>query len=118
MPVLSTPDIISHMFLITAQIYGEKFWVHIVKTIYDHETKLAQYLGKIHLISSVNDEKHVEIISYNEIINHIKKYKDEDIVCNLKHIVAHEGTLIAYHPNSLSLSNRPPCNPIILIIRR
>ena len=39
--------------------------------IYDHETKLAQEPGHTQLICSVNNYQSEDIMSYNDIINHI-----------------------------------------------
>ena len=59
-----------------------------------YETKLSQDLGHIQLVCSVNDDKYEDIMSYNDIINHIGKQEDQDIFCKSKLIVSHEGPLI------------------------
>ena len=75
------------------QEYGQNFWVRIVKIIDDHKTNLSQDPDHTQFISSVNDDQYEDIMSYNNIINHIANQEDEYIVWKFKHIVAHEGPL-------------------------
>ena len=64
----------------------------------DDHKKLAQVPGHTQFVCSVNDDKYEEIMSYNDIINHIAQYEDEYIVWKFKHIIAYEGPLFASNP--------------------
>ena len=48
---------------------------------------------------SVNDDQFEEVMSYNEVLNHIESDEDETIVWKFKHITGHEGPLTQNHPN-------------------
>ena len=78
---------------------GQKFWVHIFKIVDYHEAKSAQYPGHTQSICYVNDDQYEKIMSYNDIINHIKNQEDEDIGGRFKCIVAHKTTLNNSHTN-------------------
>ena len=82
-PVLDTYNIIGHIFLMTPQEYGQKFWVHIVNITYYHETKSSQEPGHTQFICYVNDDQYENIMSYNYIINNISNQEDEDMCENL-----------------------------------
>ena len=93
MPVLNTSDIIGRTFLIPPQEYGQNFRVHIVKMIDNHKTKLEKDPDHTQFICSVYDYQYIDIMSYNDIISHITKQEDENIVWKFKRIVSHEGPL-------------------------
>ena len=75
------------------QEYGQNFRVHIVKMIDNHKTKLEKDPDHIQFICSVDDDQYKDIMSYNDIISHITKQEDENIVWKFKRIVSHEGPL-------------------------
>ena len=88
------------------QEYGQNFRVHIVKMIDNHKTKLEKDPDHIQFICSVDDDQYKDIMSYNDIISHITKQEDENIVWKFKRIVAHEGPLNYSHTNyKVSLYN-------------
>ena len=56
----------------------------------DHGTKVAQDPGHIKFINPINDDWYEDIISFNNINNHIVHQQDKYIVWKPKHIIAHE----------------------------
>ena len=48
-------------------------------------------------VCSVNDDKYEEIMTYNQILNHIEQSEEDSIVWRFKRIVGHEGPLTKNH---------------------
>ena len=61
-----------------------------------------------------------EILSYNDIIDHIERSEEAPIMWELSEIIGNQGPLLHNHPNyngmqfdSVNLHGRPNCNHII-----
>ena len=60
----------------------------------NHKIKSEQDPGHTQFVCSVYNDKYGEIISYNDIINHIANQQDEDTVKKSKCTISHEGKII------------------------
>jgi hypothetical protein len=49
-------------------------------------------------VCSVNNDKYKEIMTYNQILDHIEQSKEDAIVWRFKQIAGHEGPLTKNHP--------------------
>ena len=76
---------------------GQRYRARIVKVIQDHEGDLSTNTDRVKFLCSVNDKE--EIITYNEILDHLQKDEEDKVVWKFKHISAHEGPLTPNHPS-------------------
>jgi hypothetical protein len=73
---------------------GQRFCDSIIHAIEDAEAGLSTNPTYVQFICSVNDDEFEEILSYNEVLNHIESHDNNDeILWKFHWIVTHEGTL-------------------------
>jgi hypothetical protein len=70
-PLVDTSDLISRTSL-TKQDDGQMHSVRIVAAIQDHDTTTKKNLDQIHFVCLVNYDKYKEIMTYNQIMDHIR----------------------------------------------
>jgi hypothetical protein len=83
---------------LTEQDDGQKHRARIVTAIEDHDANTKKNLKQMHFVCSVNDDKYEEIMTYNQIMDHIEQSEEDAIVWRLKQIAGHEGPLTKNHP--------------------
>jgi Reverse transcriptase (RNA-dependent DNA polymerase) len=97
LPLVNTTDLIGRTFL-TEREDGQKHRARIVAAVEDHNLKIEKNPDRMKFLCSVNDDKYEEIMTYNEIINHIEQSEEDDaIVWKFKRIIEHEGPLSKTH---------------------
>ena len=99
MPVINPTDIVGRTFLLEPQEDGQRHRARIVKEIQDHEAGVERNPDKIKFICSVNDDEYEEILSYNEILNHLEADGKDSVLWKFNRITAHEGPLTRTHPS-------------------
>ena len=70
---------------------GEKLRAQVVEAVHIHDDKMKDDPDQIKFVCSVNDDKYEEILSYNEILQHIEK--DAEVVWSFKQISADKRPL-------------------------
>jgi hypothetical protein len=96
LPLVDTSDLIGRTFL-TEQADGQKHRARIVAAIEDHDANNERNPDRMRFVCSVNDDKYEEIMTYNQILNHIEQSEEDAIVWRFKRIVGHEGPLTKKH---------------------
>ena len=104
MPIVYPSDLIGRSFLMDINENGEKFRAKIISAIKKHEAGLENHPDHLTFVCSVNDDEYEEILTYNEILHHIEKEENSDIVWKFKDITAHQGPLTRTHPDYKGLS--------------
>ena len=102
LPVFSPTDLVGRTFLMKEQEDGQKLRARIVEAIEDHESNLEQNPTRIKFRCSVkggNLDEVEEIIAYNEVLDHINRDEESDVVWKFKRITAHEGPLTKADPS-------------------
>ena len=99
MPMIHPSDLVGRSFLLNENENGEKFRAKIVKAIHEHDDKLERNLDNMKFLCSVNDEQYEEILSYNEILHHVERDDNTDLVWKFKDITAHQGPMNRNHPD-------------------
>ena len=99
MPIVYPSDLIGRSFLMDINENGEKFRAKIISAIKKHEDGLENHPDHLKFVCSVNDNEYEEILTYNEILHHIEKEENSDIVWKFKDITAHQGPLTRTHPD-------------------
>jgi hypothetical protein len=97
LPLVDTSDLIGRTFL-AEQDDGQKHRARIVAAIEDHNANTEKNLKQMRFVCSVNDDKYKEIMTYNQIMDHIEQLEEDAIVWRFKRIVGHEGPLTKNHP--------------------
>ena len=77
---------------------GQCYRAKIAEAIADHEKGLHSQDVRIKFRCTVNDEEFEELISYNELMDHISKDKTEEGLWKFKSITAHQGPLSQSDP--------------------
>jgi hypothetical protein len=105
MPVIDPSELIGRTFL-KDQEDGQRHRARILKVIDDaeicervehHERELYRQPGHVKFLCSFNDDEYEEILTYNELMDHIEKdeaaFQDEvgNSFWNFKKILGHEG---------------------------
>ena len=79
-PIFEPSDLVGRSFLMPPQEDGQKFRARVVKLLEDHESSLEENPTRIKFLCSVNDDKAEEIITYNQLLDHITRDEETDIV--------------------------------------
>ena len=98
MPTFDPSDLIGRTFLKPPEEDGQRFRAKIVEAIVDHEQDLAKNPDKVKFLCSVNGDEYEEILSYNEIIDHIEKDEADPGFWRFKSISGHQGPLSQSDP--------------------
>ena len=78
---------------------GERYRAFIIKTIEDHDKKIARDLAITKSVHSFNDNRYQEINAYTTIIRNIEKDHDDPDVWKFKRITAHEYPILPHRHN-------------------
>jgi len=98
-PIRNPHDLIGRTFLLPKQGDGQRLRARIVEAIEDHDAAVANNNEHKKFRLSINNDEYEDIMSYNEIAEHIMRDKETDVVWRFHRIVAHEGPLTPEHPN-------------------
>ena len=98
LPIVDTSDLIGRTFLLE-QEDGQKHRARIVEAIEEHGSKTDRNPDKLRFMCSMNDDQYEEIMSYNDILNHIEQSEEDTVIWRFKRIAGHEGPLLKGHPN-------------------
>ena len=99
MMIIQPEDMIGSTFLGSPLDNGERHQARIVKCIDAHRDKVESNPQRIKFLCSFNNNQYEDIMSYNDIIDHIENNEDDSGVWKLRHITAHEGPLQPTHPD-------------------
>jgi hypothetical protein len=104
--IIYPSDLVGHTFLMNEQEDEQCFRARIIKAIEDAEADLSTNLTCVQFICSVNDDEFEEMLSYNEVLNHIESHDNNDeSIWKFCQIVAHEGPLKPSSPSWKGLTH-------------
>ena len=96
MPIVHPEELIGRTFKITGD--NEQLQhVKIVEALEEHECFTHEHPLNIQFKCSINDDQYEEIMSYNQIMDHLNKDDDNPVVWKFKDIIAHQGPLNKSH---------------------
>ena len=78
LPVFDPSDLIGRTFLIKHKGDGEPATAKIIKEITDRDSRLADQPECKCFLASINDDEFQEVVSYNEIMDHITRQEDTE----------------------------------------
>jgi hypothetical protein len=122
LPLFDTSDLIGRAFL-TEQDNGQKHRARIVAAIEDHNANIEMNFEQMCFVCLVNNDKYEEIMTYNQIMDHIEQSEEDAIVWRFKQIAGHEAPLpriiqCGKDPSTMSVLNgkmgRLPMSPCAL----
>ena len=95
LPTIDPEDLIGRTFLKEPEEDGQRFRVKIIEAIANNQHDLAERKENIKFRCSVDDGCYEEIVSYNDIIDHIENDQTNHGIWKFKSITAHQGPLSA-----------------------
>jgi hypothetical protein len=98
-PIFNPVDLVGRSFLLHEQENGERHRATIVEALEDMESDLEKNPTRIKFKCSINNEQYEDILTYAEVLEHIEKDEETEIVWKFRRITAHEGPLNSNHPN-------------------
>ena len=78
LPIIQVEDLVGRTFLMDRQEDGQRYRAKIVEAIAEHESDLHKEDVRVKFRCTVNDEEFEEIVSYNELLDHISKDETEE----------------------------------------
>jgi hypothetical protein len=102
--IVDKDELIGRTFLMDAQIDGNQFRDRIVKMIEDLDYKLENNKDHIKFFLSINKDTSEDIITYNQLLDYLAKYDNNDVIWKFKRITSHQGPLTPKHPNYKGLT--------------
>lgn len=96
MVLVDTSDLIGRTFLMDGNEPNTKHRARIVELVNDGIERTEQH-RRFKL--SVNNDQYEDIMAYNEILQHLEKDQEQEILWRFKRILSHQGPLIPSHPD-------------------
>jgi hypothetical protein len=76
MPTIDPADLVGRTFLKAPREDGQRFRCKIVEAIIKSEGRLEKEPELVKFRCSVNNDKYKQIVTYNDIVNHIQRQED------------------------------------------
>jgi hypothetical protein len=93
--IVDPQELLGHTFLMDTQEDGQRFRAHIIECISDHQANVHHSDDHVKSRISINEDEYKEIITYNELMDFVKKNQENDaIVWQFRCIVGHQGPLL------------------------
>ena len=93
MPTIDPSELIGWTYLKDPENDGHRYRAKIIELIDERERDLGNHPDRIKFRCSVNNNEYEEIVSYNDIINHIEKDDLDRDEWRFKAIIGHQGPL-------------------------
>jgi hypothetical protein len=78
--IVDPQELLGCTFLMDTQEDGQRFRARIVECIYDHESNVCRSDDHVKFRISVNEDEYEETITYNELLDFIKKNQENDAI--------------------------------------
>ena len=92
---VDTSELIGKTFLMDTQEDGSKHRARIVEMIENHEHATTNSNEHVRFRCSINNDQYEEIISYGEVLRHLNKDEEQEILWKFKRITGHQGPMAA-----------------------
>jgi hypothetical protein len=80
MVIVNPQELVECNFLMDTQEDGQRFCSHIIECISNHESNVRRSDDHVRFRISVNEYEYKEIITYNELMDFIKKNQENDAI--------------------------------------
>jgi hypothetical protein len=98
-PLIDAEDLIGRTFLLDKREDGQRFRARIIKLIDDHSSTIHDNNTKMKFLLSVKDDESDDIIAYNQLLEHLRKDEENNVVWNFHHVISHQGPLTPNDPD-------------------
>ena len=98
-PIINLEDLIGRTFLADANADGTKERIRIKELIDKHDQDILKNPERIKFKVTHGQDRDNEIMTYNEILQHIKDDESQNVLWKYKRINSHQGPLAHNHPN-------------------
>ena len=105
MPIFDPSDLIGRTFLLPPEVNGERHRAKVTRQVVEIiDQDNGQRVGNINLILDIGSGKVEELISYNQLLEHLQNAKDHDLgmdqeLSRFRSITGHQGPLLASDPD-------------------
>ena len=90
-PYFEVEDLIGRTFLMKENEKGEIHRARIADLIDEHDQRVERNSERIKFRCSVNNDQYEEILTYNELLEHLNKDAESEHLWKFRRIVAHHG---------------------------
>ena len=97
-PVAKLVDLIGKTFLMNKQEDGQQHRARIAELVEGHELDIEQHPERVKFKVSMNNDQYEELLTYQQVLDHILKDEDTEVVWKYKQIVGTQGPLSTSHP--------------------
>ena len=98
-PVAKLIDLIGKTFLMDKQEDGTQHRARIHELVEGHERDLDKHPERVKFKVSINNDQYEELLTYQQVLDHILKDENTEVVWKYKQIVGVEGPLKPNHPS-------------------
>jgi hypothetical protein len=91
--------LIGRSYLLDKQKDGQTLRAFILKLVEDHLFELNDKKTRMKFLLRINDNKGEEIITYNQLLEHMSKDQENDIGKKFQRITSHQGPLTGGYPD-------------------
>ena len=105
MPTFDPSDLIGRTFLLPPEENGERHRAKVTRQVVEIiDQDSGQRIENINFILDIGNGKVEELISYNQLLEHLENAQDHDMgmdqeLCRFRAIIGHQGTLLASDPD-------------------
>jgi hypothetical protein len=95
----SIEDLIGRSFLMPPGTDGQRFRARVVEMVDKHTHDLENNRDRIKFLVKLGEEEKEELLTYNEIVQHLTRDAENPVIWKYKRIVSHQGPLKRGHPD-------------------
>ena len=92
-PVQAIKDLIGKTFLMDKQDDGQRYRARIAQIVEDFEGQVEKEPDRMKFKVSINNDEFEDLLSYQQVIDHITKDETSEVMWKYKRIVGHQGNL-------------------------
>ena len=98
MAIIDVEDLVGRTFKIPTSD-GKTSQATVIEAIRDHGTNTTRHSTHTKFHVSHGKDKYEEILTYNDIMDHLDRQEEGSLLWELRHIVSHQGPLSKEHPS-------------------
>ena len=96
MVIIDPSELVGRTFLVDKDD-GQRHWARIVEALEDHGAKVDG--NNYRFRCSLNNDEYEELLTYNQVMDHIENEEGQEILWKFKRIYGHQGPLRPTDPN-------------------
>jgi len=90
---VSLNDLVGTTFLMDPEPDGQRFRARVIEMIDQHDNALERNPDRIRFLCKLDQDGREELLTYNQILEHLNRDNENPVVWKYKRIVSHQGPL-------------------------